>query len=141
MSAGREFQPDLDEVLQVEDISPEGVAPVVDVAVRGPVRTQELPHKAGATFSRTVAALTATVPAVRILSADHKRARAVLMSVGQNMYVAFTQASAQDVSRMALWPANTSFVVTTATEVWVCAATATTTISVVTELWAAGETD
>lgn len=141
MSAGREFQPDTDEVLQVEDISPVGKAPAVDVAVRGPVRTQELPHKAGATFSRSVGTLTATTPAARVLSADHKRARAVIMSVGQNMYVAFSQASAQDVSRMALWPSGVAFVVTTATEVWVVAATGTTTVSVVTELWAAGESD
>lgn len=142
MSAGsRDFQPDELEVLQMEDVTPTGKPPVVDVAVAGPIRTQELPHKAGATFSRSVGALTSTTPAIRVLSADHKRARAVLMSVGQNMYFAFTSASAQDVSRMALWPANTPFVLTTATEVWVCSATATTTVSIVTELWATGEND
>lgn len=131
-----DFQPDTEEVLQME---PEGKTPVVDVTVRGPVRTQELPRRAGATFTRTVPAMSGTVPALRVLAADHKRARAVIMSIGQNMLVAFSQASAQDASRMALWPANVPFPVTTATEVWVASSTATTSISVITELWAAGD--
>jgi hypothetical protein len=139
MSANEvDFQPDTEEVLQME---PEGKGPVVDVTVSGPVRTQELPRRAGATFTRTVGTLTGTTPAVRVLTADHKRARAVLMSVGQNMLVAFNQGSAQDASRMILWPANSAFVVTTATEVWVAAATGTTSIGVATELWATGSDD
>lgn len=135
MSANEvDLQPTTDEVLQVEDGAwPK--EPAVEVTVHGPVRTQELPHKAGATFTRP----NITTTPYRILTADHRRARAVLLSIGQNLLIAFNSASAQDPSRMALWPANTQFLVTAATEVWVASATGTTSVSVATEMWAAGE--
>lgn len=140
MSMSPDLQPDVDEVLQTEqddtprDGKPE---PPVDVRVNGSVRTQELPHKAGATRTRPVVS---TTP-IRLLAADHRRARASVMSIGQNMYVAFNSASASDVSTMMLWPANVPFIVLTATEVWVASATATTSVSFATELWATGEGD
>lgn len=128
--AGFDNQPDVDEVLQAET-TPE---PAVLVRTETPIRTQELPHKAGGTLTKTVG----TTP-VRLLAADHRRARAEIISIGQNMYFAYSQASAQDTSRMALWPAGTPKVITTLTEVWVCSATSTTSVSASTELWATGE--
>lgn len=138
MSAGNttnEFQPPVPVVLQEETPYGATAEPPVNVRTIGPVRTQETPHKAGATFTK--AAIT-TAPQ-RLLTADHRRAKVVLVSIGQNMLVAFSNAAAQDPSRMALWPANVPLTLTNDSEVWVASATATTSVSVVTELWATGE--
>lgn len=131
MSANR--QPDISEVL--EDEEPEGSEPSVLIRSETPFRTQELPHKAGATFTKPVT----STAAVRLLAADHHRARVNLFAIGGNMLLAFSNASSQDPSRMALIPANTSVVITAVTEVWVQAATGSITVSVLTELWATGE--
>lgn len=134
-----DLQPELDEVYQVE---PEmGREAPVGVAVVGPVRTQALPLKAMAT--RTVPI---TTTPVKVLQADHRRASATLMAIGQNMLVAFNTASASDPlavgatsSRMALWPQNVPFEITGDTEVWVASATGTATLTVITGMWATGE--
>jgi hypothetical protein len=128
-----ELQPTAEEVLQIEPTIKE---PPVTVAVDGPVRTQDLPRKGGTTFTRTVGTTVGQTP---LLRADHRRASARLISVGQAMLVAFNAASAQDASRMALVPANTILVITATTDIWVISATATTAISVITELWATGD--
>jgi hypothetical protein len=127
-----EFQPDLPEVLQIEGAY--GTEPPVNVKVVGPVRTQDMPLKSGATFTKTVS----TTP-IKLLFSDHRRARATIISVGQNMLVAFSSASSQDASRMALWPANVPFTHVGDTELWVASVTATSSISVLTGLWATGE--
>lgn len=134
-----DLQPDVLEVLQSEQIEPAGSEPTVSVCLtesRVPVRTQELPHKGGATRTTTVG-----TTAVHILRADKRRARATLMSIGQNMLIAFNTASKEDPGAMQLWPANVPFPVTHATDVWVASATATTSISYSTEVWATGEQD
>lgn len=129
-----ELQPsDLDALQAEYDVS-EPVAKVEIVAITGPVRTQDLPRKAASTRTRTV-----TTTPIRVLTADHRRAVARLVSIGQAMLVAFTAAAAQDPSTMALWPQNTVFTVTADTEVWVASQTGTTSISVVAEFWATGE--
>lgn len=124
-----ELQPDELDVLQAETDD----MPSVRVSVDGPVRTQDLPRKAGATFTKTIG----TTP-IRLLTQDHRRAQVRLMSIGQSMLVAFSSAMAQDASRMALWPANVAFTMNNDSEVWVASATATTSISVITEMWATG---
>jgi hypothetical protein len=134
MTMTPELQPDELEVLQAEQLGP---APMVRVDVGHvsvPVRVQDLPHKSGATFNKTVG----TTP-VRLLSSDHRRAVARVMSVGQNVYIGFSNAMSQDTSRMVLWPANSVFTMNHDGELWVAAATATTTVSVAVESWAAGE--
>jgi hypothetical protein len=130
---GVELQPDNDEVLQAEPVYALNEPPV-SVVVEGPVRTQPLPTKAGGTVTRTLT----TTPGL-VLKADHRRRRALLVSVGQNIYVALNQASAQDVSRMALWPQNVPLELTNDSDVYAAAATGTTQLGVVTELWATGE--
>lgn len=129
-----DLQPDDLESLQAEYDGPEPVAKVEIVATTGVVRTQELPRKGGGSFTKTV-----TVTPIQLLRADHRRAIARIVSIGQNMYVSLSQASAQSPGSMALWPQNVAFTVTADTEVWVASSTSTTSISVVTEFWATGE--
>lgn len=130
-----DLQPEAEEVYQVEgDVLTE--KPVA-VTVTGPVRVQALPTKAMATQNRSVGVLSGQ--ATRVLQADHRRASATLVSVGQNMLVAFNLATASDATRMALWPANVPLTVTGDTDVYVAAATGTTTVSVISSLWATGE--
>lgn len=124
-----DLQPDLDEILQHEDES------AVKVSIGGPVRTQPLPHKAGATRTRNILA---TGP-VQVLAADHYRAQAYLVSFTQDFYVAFSQAASQDTSRMSRWPALVPMPITTTTGVWVQSFATNTDISITTELWATGE--
>lgn len=128
------LQPDELEVLQAEEIGPDPVVRVSIAEIEAPVRTQDLPRKAGATFNKTVG-----VTFTRLLTGDHRRAQVRLISVGQNFYLAFNNAMAQDISRAALIPANVAFTVNHDGEIWVASATATTTISAITELWATGE--
>lgn len=133
MSANEvDLQPETQEVLQAE--TPYRPEPPVLVEIQTPVRTQELPRKAGATRTQTIG----TTPQ-QLLRADHRRARVVLMSVGQSMLVAFSKQSASSPDFMVLWPANVQFVVTTATEIWVASSTGTTSIGYATELWATGD--
>lgn len=129
-----DLQPDTQEVLQEE---PEYVMQVQGaVTVKGPVRTQSLPRKGGATRSRAVA----DGRPVQLLTADPRRARVTLLSVEEPMYVGYGEGSITDPSTMALWPAGLPFVCDTTVDVFVQCATeaASTTVSVVTELWAEG---
>lgn len=133
MSTVPALQPDELEVLQTEQDGPDPVVRVCVADIDVPVRVQNLPRKAGATVSRTYS----TTP-TRILGPDHRRAQATLVSVGQNMLITFSASTAQDPSRMALWPANVPLIITNDSEVWVAAATATTVISALSEMWATG---
>lgn len=129
-----DLQPDTGEVLQEE---PEYVMPVQGaVSVTGPVRTQALPRKGGATRTRVVG----DTKAVQLLTADHRRAKVTLMSMDQEMLVAFSEASTADPSAMSVWPKGVPFPCEATVEVWAQSAVTaqTTRISVTTELWAEG---
>lgn len=135
--AGVELQPDIHEVMQQE----EGPGPRVPVCIDQqsvPLRTQALPRKAGATQTRIL-----TTTAQRYLRADHRRARATVISTDATsagtFLVAFNEASAQDPSTMAVWPGATQLTVDADTEVWLAAAASTVTVGILTELWAEGE--
>jgi hypothetical protein len=80
-----------------------------------------------------------TTTPLRVLTADHRRALATVVATGGPVYIATSFASAQDPSRMALWPANVPFVTSAATDLWVQAQTGSLSLGVVTELWAAGD--
>lgn len=134
MSMTPELQPDELEVLQAEEVGPDPLIRVDVARIDVPVRVQDLPHKSGATFNKSVG-----TAAVRLLTSDHRRAVARVMSVGQNIYIGFSNAMSQDTSRMVLWPANSVFTMNHDGELWVAAATATTTVSVAVENWATGE--
>jgi hypothetical protein len=135
MSANEvDLQPDSDEVLQTEGA--DGPEPEV--------RTQALPTKAGATFSKTVGTgglRDGGGQLVPILRADPRRASATLICKTQSMLIAYDAASAGEATTMAEWPVGVPFRLSVRTDVYVAASTATTTISVLTELWATGESD
>lgn len=128
-----DLQPELEEVLQEEAAPVHEYAPT-PVTVQGPVRVQTLPQKSGQTKTVTVG----TTP-VRILQGDHRRARANILAIGGNMLFAFNMASAQDPSRMCLWPANVAYTHLGDDEIWVAAVTGTITVSIATGRWAVGE--
>lgn len=126
-----DLQPDDLEVLQAETGEP---GPAAHVVVDGPVRTQDLPHKAAAAFSKTIG----TTP-VRILRADHRRATAQVMSIGGNMWFAFSESAAAGTGTSAQWPQNTTMTLTADVDLWVYAVSGTTLVSVKVEQWATGE--
>jgi hypothetical protein len=129
------MQPDVEDVLQVED--PEGTEATVKVVQQGPVRTQALPSKAGST--RTV--LVNPLPSPTLILRANPRRRQALVVAPAAFLVAYGDANAQDVSTMALWPANVPLPVTAVVDVWVAAPTATVSVSIVSEFWATGEGD
>lgn len=129
-----ELQPDPGEVLQEEGDDQAVTVPVCVEYVSGPVRTQALPRKAGATRTRSVS----NVVPWRALAADHRRATATLVS-GTAFLVAFSETSAQDDGTMSWWPANVPLTVGCDTEVWVkVSGDAAADVSVISEWWAAG---
>lgn len=127
-----ELQPDPDEVLQTE---PAGHEPIVKVSQQGPVRTQGLPRKGGATYTKNVPTFPNTL---QILRPDHRRAQADLISSAA-VFVAYGKANAQDTSTMALLPPNVRLPVSGTIEVWVTCTVGTPTISVFIENWATGD--
>lgn len=129
-----DLQPDDLEVMQAEGDNGLAAVHVIVDEVRGAVRVQPLPRKAGGTRTRTGIPTTATL----LLKADHRRASATIMSVGGAMLIAFSQASSQDPSMMAAWPANVPYMLTADTELWVAAQTGTIAVSIITESWATG---
>lgn len=131
-----DLQPDLDEVLQAEEHGPNEEIPVA-VVVEGVVRTQTLPQKSGST--KTVPIAAAGARPVKVLSADHRRARTQLMAIGGAFRFAFNVGSKEDPSTMALWPANTAMTHLGDDEIWVIAETVAITLSVVTGRWAVGD--
>lgn len=131
-----DLQPDLPEVLQSEE--PYGDTHIVKVEVCGPTRTQPLPRKGGATFTKTVGVLGATPGAANVLRADHRRAVAYLVAPTPFL-IAYNDANAQSVDTMATIPGNVLIPVSATVDVWVAAPSATVAVSVLVEDWATGE--
>lgn len=126
-----ELQPDPAEVMQ-EEGEPLSSVPVCVEEVKAPVRVQVLPRKGGSTRTRTVG----DVP-VQLLTADHWRASAILMG-DVPFRVAFSEASAQDLSTMALWPGLVPLTVDATVEVWAVADDDAVQLSLITTRWAEG---
>lgn len=126
-----DLQPDELEALQAEATT---VQPAVIVKHEGPVRIQELPRKSAGSRTRTV-----TTTMTKLLSADHRRAKAVLIATGNPIYIAFSNASAQDPSTCGIWPVGVPYTLTADSELWVGSTTATAVVSIFTEFWATGE--
>lgn len=128
-----ELQPDVAEVLQEEPYT----MPVTgSVSVAGPVRTQELPRKAGATKTRTVS----DTSYVQLLDNDPRRGFVTMISMDAEMAFGFTEASMQAGQSMTQWPKGVPLTLPVATELWVICNEAgkSTRVSVATGLWAAG---
>lgn len=132
-----DLQPDIGEVLQeeYEEDSERGVVDVCVKDVHSPVRTQTLPRKGGAT--RTV---TVTTAVNQYLRADPRRGRVLVMSMDENLRVAFNRASAQEPTSMSVWPPLVPLEITAAVDLWLASGHATdpTVVSITTETWAEG---
>lgn len=128
-----DLQPDVGEVLQEE---PYKMAVTGEVSVCGPVRTQELPRKNGATKTRVVG----DTAYVQLLDNDPRRGFMLVMSMDAELYYGFTEASMQASSAMSVWPKGVPLTLPVAAELWVMCAEAakTTRVSVTTGLWAVG---
>jgi len=133
-----DLQPDVPDVLQEEEDG--GITvPVCVVDQKSPIRTQALPRKGGATLTRS-----ATTTPLRVLTADHRRARAQLLATGVDevFLVAFSRAAAQSEDTMTRWCGRVPFETTATTEVWIRVPTTpgtAVTVGVAVELWAEGE--
>lgn len=124
------FVGELDEVLQDEPESFQIRAIVTNV--EGPVQVQLLPSVSAG--SRSWNGVPAT-EAQRVANADPRRRSCTVMSIGENIYVGSTKQEAE-AGYGVLWPENVPLILTHQDAVYVRAATATTTVSVVVENWA-----
>ncbi|MER7953068.1 hypothetical protein ABTY59_37385 [Streptomyces sp. NPDC096079] len=128
------LEPDVPEILQEEPAPDLTAIPVRVEAVESQVRVQVLPDKGGSTLTKSATA----TRAVRVLVADPRRKSAVLMSMDQNILVAFSEAACQADSSMAVWPKLVPLEVPATVEVWVKSATGTTAVGVLGYRWAEG---
>jgi hypothetical protein len=120
------MQPDLDEVLQVENVETH----LVPVKISEPVEVRELPSKRMS--MRTVSV--GTTAGVKVLSADPRRKTATLIPRTSDILVGASQAQAQ--LNGAWLPGVVPFVVSSVAEVWAVGNGATTDVSVIEEYWA-----
>ncbi|MFJ6530882.1 hypothetical protein ACIQMZ_37250 [Streptomyces longwoodensis] len=125
-----ETTPEPDDVVQAEYI--EATRPV-DVVVRGPVQTRELPAK-GAGYKTDQAVGTSV--AVKVLPLEPRRKSAIIIPVSQDVWISASQAGAQSGAAGAMrWPAAVPYVVDHMEEVWVCAVTGTTDVGSESRMW------
>ncbi len=123
-----------DELLEPSDaelLQEEEELKAVPVEINTPVNTRELPSKFGSMFTEKAVG---TAVAVRILGRDPRRKSAKIIGLSQNLRFGPTQAVAQTTG--AEWPAIVPMVTDCFDELWVCATTSTTDISVIAEWWA-----
>lgn len=120
------MQPDLDEVLQVENVETH----LVPVKISEPVEVRELPSKRMSV--RTVSV--GTTAGVKLLSADPRRKSATLTSRTQDVLIGTTQAQSQ---LSGVWvPGVVPLVITSVAELWAIGSGGTTDVSVIEEYWA-----
>jgi hypothetical protein len=99
----------------------------------GPVQTRELPAvRAGYFTTQNVS----TAVAVRLLPFEPRRKSAVIVGLTQDIWISGSQQGAQMGASSAFRvPAVVPFVVDNLDEVWACAVSGTTDISVMTNFW------
>lgn len=120
------MQPDLDEVLQVENVEPH----LVPVKVCEPAEVRELPAKRIAPHVVPVG----TTAGVKLLSADPRRKSALIIARTQDILIGANQAQAQ---LSGTWiPKTVLFPITACTELWAVGDGAGTDVSVIEEYWA-----
>lgn len=120
------MQPDLDEVLQVENVDPH----LVPVKVCEPVEAREIPSKR--ISPRTVPVdITA---GVKLLSADPRRKNATIIARSQDLMIGTTQSQAQ---LSGAWiPKVVPLPITSCAELWAIGSGGATDVSVIEEYWA-----
>lgn len=129
-----ELTPDPDEIVQAEEMPAGGdhIAPI-GVTVLGPVQTREAPAIRGS--YRTEVAV-GTAVAVRLLTFEPRRKEAYLWPLSQDIYISGSQAGAQTGAAAGMRiPAMVPWRIGHLDEVWACAVTATTDISVQSDYW------
>ncbi|MFJ2307658.1 hypothetical protein [Streptomyces sp. NPDC087787] len=125
-----EITSDPDEIVQHE-YPPEPDRPI-GVTVRGPVETRELPARGvGYRTEQNVGQV-----AVRLLPLEARRKGALICAVGQDIWLAQSQAGAMAGAAGAIRiPAVLPWPVDHLGEVWACAVSGTTDISVQSSYW------
>jgi hypothetical protein len=126
-----DLTPDPDEIVQAEEddypLQP------IPTTVCGPVQTRELPGIRGS--YRTEQGVT-TGLGVRLLPLEPRRKAATIFCLDQDVWVSSSQAGAQTGASGAMRvPSKTPLVIDHMDEVWVCAVTATTDVSVMSTFW------
>jgi hypothetical protein len=120
-----EFDQEPGEILQEQDV----YAKAIPVCMDEPVRSQELPSRAGACYT----AGAVDTNGQKILGRDPRRKSATIIGLTQDILLGTTQANARAGARI---PAVVPFVITSVDEYWAASVTATTDITVITEQWA-----
>lgn len=123
--------PEPDEIVQAEDCGCE--LTTIPVKVKQVVETREMPGiRAG---YKTESDVSSTV-AVRLLSLEPRRKSAVIMASDQDIWISSSQAGAQaGASSSFRISAVVPFTIDHMDEVWACAVTGTTDISVMSTIW------
>lgn len=122
---------DPQEIVQAE----EPYAPALPIAVSqcGPVQTRELPARTAG--YRTEQGVGGTV-AVRLLTFEPRRKAALVMAVGQDIWLSGSQAGAMAAAAGAIRvPASVPWPIDHLEEVWAMAVTGTTDISIQSSYW------
>lgn len=133
----QQLQPTTEQVIQAEPDyvdNPLSSLPVVVEQIKGPVRTQALPRKAGSTRTRNAP----FGDPIRVLGLDPRRASVKLVGYDDDFLFAFTEANAQTPRTMSRWPKGIPYECTATTEVWIAGNTMDTDVSITVELWAEG---
>lgn len=126
------ISPEPEEIVQTEE--PYDPVKPIGVTVCGPVQTREVPA-AGYPGYKTESNVGATY-GVRLLAMEPRRKSATIIPLSQDIWVSTSQAGAQAGAGGAMrWPALVPYVLNHLHEVWVCAVTGTTDISVAVENW------
>lgn len=118
--------PELQDVTQRQDLP---LPVTVPVKHDGPLPTQELPAVLGTAEQWPI-----TTTAQVVLTKSQTRKRAILIST-DNPILILARRSNVGTMTGALWPANVPLVYTAQSELSVCVATGTATLSVITEDW------
>lgn len=120
-----------EEIVQCE---PPAAGTPVPVVVQGPVETREVPA-AGPAGYLTATAVGAAI-GVKVLGLEPRRKSATIMALSQDIWISTTQAGAQAGAGGAMrWPSLVPKVIDHINEVWVCAVSGTTDVSVETVKW------
>lgn len=126
-----ESTPELEEIQQDEE-ERALVVPVRVVEVWSPVRVQLLPSRHGVSRSFTSSATDAEP--IPLLGADLRRRRATIVAIGADVYVGDRELV--KTAQAARWPAGVPLVIEHTEQVYARAASASATLSVISENWA-----
>lgn len=122
---------DAEDVVQAEETY-DPTRPI-NVTVCGPTEVRELPAvRSGYRTEQAVG----TAVAVRLLGFEPKRKTATIVALSQDIYISNSQAGAQTgAAGAARLPAVVPFPIGHLDELWACAVSGSTDISIVTEYW------